>query len=301
MKTLLRILIFLVAMGPLFILQLPASRYIFPLFSFHAGTAQSRHFTIGNCSAHELGTRIVETGGLTALFTNILFPFYIWIIFSILRRNQPKLFTRLGTGVVLSLLGVISMLIIDMVGHSLIGNGVEQSYKTVTQCMFKIYKYNYTLEYNPLNMHWSVLIIPSLFLGIGPLLITTTTLEFISAQSPQSMKGLLVGVFFAIQGIFQLIGITAILPISLTQPWPLTLPSIISCCSVYLGFILLTGLLGFVLFIFAATKYKYRERDDILFCQRDVEEVYTRYLIQAPDILDDSDDLHENESDYTTS
>ena len=297
-KTLLRILIFLVAMGPLFILQLSASRYIFPLFSFHAGIAQSRHFTIGNCSAHKLGTRIVETGGLTALFTNILFPFYIWIIFLILRRNRPKIFTRLGTGVVLSLLGVISMLIIDMVGHSLIGNG---TYNTVTPCMFKIYKYNYTLEYNPLNMHWSVFITPSLFLGIGPLLITTTTLEFISAQSPQSMKGLLVGVFFAIQGIFQLIGITAILPVSLTQPWPLTLPSAFSCCSVYLGFILLMGLLGFVLFTFAVKKYKYRERDDILFRQRDVEEVYTRYLIQASDILEDSDDLHENEGDYTTS
>ena len=46
-KTLLRILIFLVVLGPLFILQLPASRYIFPLFSFHAtGIARSRHYTI---------------------------------------------------------------------------------------------------------------------------------------------------------------------------------------------------------------------------------------------------------------
>ena len=57
------------------------------------------------------------------------------------------------------------------------------------------------------------------------------------------------------------------------------------------------GLLGFALFTFAAKKYKYRERDDILFHQRDIEEVYTRYLIQVPDIIDDSD---ENESDYTT-
>ena len=176
------------------------------------------------------------------------------------------------------------MLIIDMVGHSQTGNGIEQSHNTGTQCMFQIYKYNYTVEYNPLNMHWSVLIAPSLFLGTGPLLITTTTLEFISAQSPHSMKGLLVGMFFAIQGVFQLIGITAILPVSLTQPWPLTLPSVISCCSVYLGFVLLIGLLGFILFIFAAKKYKYRERDDILFRQRDIEEVYSRYLVQVPNI-----------------
>ena len=224
----------------------------------------------------------VETGGLIAIFTNIIYPLYIWIIFFILRRNRPRIFTRLGTGVVLSLLGVISMLIIDMVGHSQTGNGIEQSHNTVTQCMFQIYKHNYTLEYNPLNMHWSVFIAPSFFLGTGPLLITTTTLEFISAQSSHSMKGLLVGVFFAIQGVFQLIGVSAILPVSLTQPWPLTLPSVISCCSVYLGFVLLVGLLGFVLFILAAKKYKYRERDDILFRQRDIEEVYSRYLVQVP-------------------
>jgi hypothetical protein len=54
-------------------------------------------------------------------------------------------------------------------------------------------------------MHWGVLIAPSLLLGHGPLIVIATTLEFISAQSPQSMKGLLVGVFFAIRGLFQLI------------------------------------------------------------------------------------------------
>ena len=297
-KTLLRILTLLLVMGPVFVLQLPASQYIFPLFSFHAGTAGSSHLSVRNCSVLTAMTRIVETGGLTALFTNIIFPVYIWIVFSLLRRNLPKIFTRLGIGIILSLLGVVSMLIIDGVGHSLIGNGTEQHNNTVAQCMFQIIKYNYTVEYNPLNMHWSVFITPSLFLGTGPLLTMTTTLEFISAQSPQSMKGLLVGVFFAIQGLVQLIGVVAIFPLSLTQPWSLALPSIISCCFVYLSFILLTGLFGFALFVFAAKKYKYRERDDIMFHQRDVEEVYTRYLIQAPDttVGNDSD---ENESGYT--
>ena len=298
-KTLSRILVFLMAIGPVFVLQLPASQYIFPLFSFHAGTAASSHFTVSNCSALKVVTRVVETGGLTALFTNILYPFYIWLVFSVLRRKIPKMFIRLGVGVVCSLLGVFSMLIIDGVGHSM--NTTNQHNGTNTQCMFHVLKYNYTLEYNPLNMHWSVLIPPSLFFGIGPVLTTTTTLEFIAAQSPQSMKGLLVGVFFAIQGFIKLIGIIAILPDSLTQPWPLTLPSTISCCFVYLFFILLMGLLGFALFVVTAKKYKYRKRDDIMFYQRDVEEVYTRYLIQAPDVsaADNSNDS-EDESSYRT-
>ena len=184
-KTLLRILTLLLVMGPVFVLQLPASQYIFPLFSFHAGTAGSSHLSVRNCSMLIAMTRIVETGGLTAVFTNIIFPVYIWIVFSLLRRNLPKIFTRLGIGIILSLLGVVSMLIIDGVGHSLIGNGTEQYNNTVAQCMFQIIKYNYTLEYNPLNMHWSVFITPNLFLGTGPLLTMTTILEFISAQSPQ--------------------------------------------------------------------------------------------------------------------
>ena len=49
------------------------------------------------------------------------------------------------------------------------------------------------------------------------------------------------------------------------------------------------GVIGFVLFVFAANKYKYRERDDVLLRQDDIEEVYTRYLVQAADITyDDS-------------
>ena len=298
-KTLLRILIFLLAMGPVFIPQLSASQYIFPLFSFHAGTKNSIHFVIRNCTFLKLMTRIVESGGLTTLFAIILFPLYTWIVFSVLRRKMLKIFTRLGIGIILSMLGVVIMLIIDMVGHSLDMKLYNKTVQLPSVCSKLSDTTTHLNTTHLIAMHWSVFTIPSMFLGIGPLLITTTTFEFISAQSPHSMKGLLVGVCFAIQGIFQLTGIATILPVSLTQPWPLTLPSVISCCSTYLGFILLTGLLGFVLFIFAATKYKYRERDDILFRQRDVEEVYTCYLIQPSDISEDSNE-NENEN-YDTS
>ena len=221
-----------------------------------------------------------------AFCMDIVFPVYIWITFVVLRRKLPKIFTRLGLGMVLSLLGVLSMFITDIVGHTSTQN--QQHAVTESQCMFKLKKHYFRLDYDPLNMHWSVLIPPSVFLGLGPLLITTATLEFISAQSPHSMKGLLVGVFFSVQGFFRLLGIIVILPLSLTQPWPKTLPSVVSCCFVYFLFILMTGLLGFLLFIIAAKKYKYRERDDISHYQRDIEDVYTRYLIQETDASEDT-------------
>ena len=37
--------------------------------------------------------------------------------------------------------------------------------------------------YHSLNMHWAVVVPPGLLLGIGPLLVTVTTLEFISLRA----------------------------------------------------------------------------------------------------------------------
>ena len=91
------------------------------------------------------------------------------------------------------------MLIIDVAEHSVMEmppNGTE------TPCMFQLAKDKFKLKYHALNMHWSVLIPPSILLGIGQLIVTTSTLEFISAQCPHSMKGILVGIIFAIQGFF---------------------------------------------------------------------------------------------------
>ena len=158
-----------------------------------------------------------------------------------------------------------------------------QNYKITisnhSQCVFQAtLSNNRSLSYPSLNMHWGVLIPPSLFLGIGPLMVIATTLEFISAQSPQSMKGLLVGVFFAIRGLFQFLNSIVIIPLSLKQPWAsremIEHPPVTNCGFVYLVLTSTTGLSGLILFILAAKRYKYRTRDEGMFCQHNVEEVY---------------------------
>ena len=99
---------------------------------------------------------------MTTLSLMVLFPIHIWITFSLLRNGIPKLFTRLGVGVVISLLGVTSLLIIDVVGHS------QKTTNTAihTRCMFQVCVLddgNATLSYSTLNMHWTVLIAPNLY------------------------------------------------------------------------------------------------------------------------------------------
>ena len=277
-KTLFRIIVILISLGPVFALQVPASRYIFPLFSYHT------HLFEGP-NTHWI--RLVDNRLLMTLAENILFSFYIWYIFSHIRKRIPKMLLRLMAGIIFSLLGVISMLITDAVGHSVVSKNTSTN--ATVQCMFHVTAFNYTKDHQPLNMHWYVLIPPSVFLGIGPPVIIATTIEFISAQSPHSMKSLLIGVFFAIQGFSRLMGYLLTLPFSASNYW--IDKSGISCGSVYLLIISIVGLVGLISFSVAAMRYKYRKRDDENFRQRDVEEVYTRYLSQRV----------EDQNDYTDS
>ena len=68
-------------------------------------------------------------------------------------------------------------------------------------------------------MHWAVLIVPNILLGIGPPIVLATIFEFISAQRPSSIKGFLIGVFFVIRSIFQLFSSLVLFPFSSDHVW----------------------------------------------------------------------------------
>ena len=115
-------------------------------------------------------------------------------------------------------------------------------------------------------------------------MVTATTLEFISAQSLQSMKDLLIGVFFVIRGLFQFLNSIIIISLSLNQLWAsremIEYPPVTNRGFVYLALTSVTGLIGLILFSLAAKRYKYRTRDEGMFRQHDVEEIYDRYIDQ---------------------
>ena len=287
-KVLRRIVIILLAMGPVFVLEIPGSEFVFPVFGLHTLHRNlTADFTPCNVNFEEFWQLAMASGVfMTITSIIVLFPFYMWIIFCHLRNRMPKVFTRMGVGIVLSLIGVASMLMVDIIGHSL----NRTSDGNQTQCMFQYYT-SYTHNhhafqtYSVLNMHWAVLIVPSLFLRIGPLLIIATTLEFISAQSPHSMKGVLIGIFFSIRGLFQLLNSITIIPLSLKRPWAvgemIEDPPVTNCGFVYLLLTFVVGLTGLIMFSLAAKRYTYRVRDEGEFRQYAIEEIYDRYITQT--------------------
>ena len=284
-KTFLRILLILFALGPVFVLEVTASYLIFPLFAMHSLHRYYNTYYKEYCTGKFVWELMIESGIAMTVYSinsHSLSCLHIWIIFCHLQRKLPNFFVRLRIGILLCLLGVVSLLITDVMGHVLNRN----SFSNHSLCVFQAtISQNGSFTYPSLYMHWGVLIPPILLLGIGPMLVIATTLEFISAQSPQSMKGLLVGVFFAIRGLFHFLNSIIIIPLSLKQPWAsremIEHPPVTNCGFVYLALTSVTGLIGLILFSLAAKKYKYRTRDEGIFRQHDVEEIYDRYIDQA--------------------
>ena len=163
-----------------------------------------------NTIEHTCEIFFVGSGTLISfLSTVILFSSYIFVILCVLRKKAIKFSSRIELGIIVCLLGVLSLFCVDLIGHSLKSNTANH-----TQCISQVYKNdNETLYYPSLNMHWS-----NVLLGIGPLIVITTTLEFISAQSTLSIYGLVIGVFFAISGLFQFLNSIIIVPLSLKHP-----------------------------------------------------------------------------------
>ena len=265
-KTFLRIITFLFAVGPVFVMDLPSSNVALLKYGTHIGSYQLKQY----CHWEWI---VVNSGLIKCIVSATFLPIYIISIW----RHIPKIFTRLGCGIILYFLGTMGMLAIDVAGH-------VHSKANTTQCIFSVHRINGSLTTAHLGMHWSVLVLPNILLGVGPSLVTVTIFEFISAQSPHSMKGLLLGVFFAITGVFQFLSSLALTPFSSQKIWARDEHSpVISCLSGYLFFTCVVALIGFALFSVVAKWYKYRERDDKPYDQRFVIDVYNRYLTQAHD------------------
>ena len=86
------------------------------------------------------------------------------------------------------------------------------------------------------------------------------------------MKGVLIGILFAVKGLFQLIGVLGILlPFSFWQTSP-------RAGLVYFLVNIVISVVGVVAFIVAAKRYQYRQRDDFCNIRKYIEEANNKYF-----------------------
>ena len=256
-KAFLGILQVLLTLGPMFTTDIAASNMLFK-FSAHLHDWHSHH------TSHHRFLNILkssfEIGGLTEIMIVILIPLYLCLLRPFICRYIPGMLKRIGLGIIIRLLSLLSIFLIDTIGH------IYDSTNNII-CFIDGYYYE-TLS---ISMWYAT--IPYTLNTISNLLFYIAAYEFICAQSPHAMKGLLIGTFFTVKGVFQLIGVMIILLPFTAWDFETSFPS---CGFVYYLVNIIVAVIGLVAYTLVARRYQYRQRDEPDNIYRYAEEYYDR-------------------------
>ena len=200
---------------------------------------------------------------LTPLMITFLIPIYLCLLRPFIQNYIPGMLKRIGLGMIFILLSILCTSVMDAYGHVVHAN--------VTGCflhddLFSDYD-GMTLD---INSYW--LVVQYSLNAVGYMLLYIAVYEFICSQSPHAMKGLVIGTFFAIKGIFQLLGTVIIITFALG--WKDILRSFPSCGFVYYLINAIIALIGIVAYTCVARQYQYRVRDEPDNIYRYAEEYY---------------------------
>ena len=255
-KVFLNILKILLSLGPLFAIERSAI-ILQPLFFIHL--------------SGELSPRIENSLSLNlipVLLSVVLLLFYVTILRPLIFDYVPSILKRIWFGMILLIIPSICFFVLDTVGH------LDTSHST--EC-FLTNKYGIFFmngsELEPLDINFMFLFVPNFFYSCGFMIFHVAIFEFICSQSPHSMKGLLIGVFYATRGIFQLLG--AMLFMFPFLGWRIS-SSFPSCGFIYYLININVALIGIVAYTWTARRYQNRQRDEPDNIYRYAEEYYDK-------------------------
>ena len=276
-KTFLRILVMLVAMGSTYVVHV-CVLYIFPLYGLYIGPSKSLYRQgHHNYTCKYPQWILLESGNLSYILTVVLLPAYVLVILPRMRAWKcfPKILFRLGIGMALTLVAAMSMTVTLMGAH--VHQHKTNSSSSEAPCLFNFSYFQPTPAMDNLNLPSWTLIFPNLLSAIAIPLTYITILEFISAQSPHTMKGLLLGVFYAVRGLFTITGCALVFPFA-NNLWLAREGRLFDCGLSYYTFNVVIGVVGLVVFCLTARWYQYRQREDRPYHHGYVEDCYQRYM-----------------------
>ena len=250
------ILCILLTLGPTFLVDVAVNGLIpdLAITSYYLSTGDIFSFT----------DYVNVSGFMTPMIIVIIIPLYLCLLQPFIHNYIPGMLKRIGLGMILFFISGACTLVMGLPGHGSANN----TYTYDSDCSESMSTYitlgpNYLLIQCSLN-------------AIGYMLLYIASYEFICAQSPHSMKGFLIGTFFAIKGVFQLVGVLVLyipIRISCSLPGNSKFPL---CGFVYYIINIVIALVGIIAFIYVARKYQYRKRDEPDNIYRYAEEYYAK-------------------------
>ena len=193
------------------------------------------------------------------LFPLLLIPLYQLLLYrcfhscSLLRCIGAGLFMCILGYILLSALGVVGVIVSDDI----------QRYSSCTALAD-----NATNPGDRIEWYWKLG--PAILYGIGNTIAAVLVYEIIIAQSPDKMKGLVIGIALSFRGFFILIG-TEFLQLSFTLCYDLSISLVL--------------VVLFVVFLVLSKRYTLCERNREINIQAIVEEHYERYMDQEEEYM----------------
>ena len=276
----------LAAFGSIFVLDI-ATNPIASLFYMHmsnrsvySSTGTEVRFTNSNILQRRNSREMEEilfldSNFLSCMFVVICIPLYLFLLRPFLHFYIPGPLKRMGIGYFISLMLVMLMFVLETVLHSR-----DRSLDCFLDSKNRWSRFQNSNSSEEISGHATpsylrYLIIMEYFLSALSRMLGYVALnEFICSQSPRSMTGLIIGMSFAVRGVFEIGSAVLLLPLTLRK-YEHQFPS---CGMIYYAVNLALGVVGLAVFVGVSRKYEYRKRDEINHVQYYVEDYYSKLL-----------------------
>ena len=253
-KVLFNMLKVLLSLSPAFFLDLSATSTVIHHHSLASHNASSIFITF-----------FLNNGVLSPLLSVFCIPLYLLTVKPLLSKHLPNMFKRMGISIALFEVLFTCYFIWDIFGNG----GVESKAYSYFACSENSSHSLLRRSIVPLH-HTTLFTLGNILSSFAHVILYIAIWEFICCQSPQCMKGLLFGLFYAMKAFCQFLAATV--TIFFLFSWKL---QFIDCQSGYHLLNLIIGLITFVIFTSVAYRYKYRKRDDICNVYKYAEDYYS--------------------------
>ena len=253
-KVLFNMLKVLLSLSPAFFLDLSATSTVINHHSLESHNASSIFITL-----------FLKNGVLSPLLAVFCIPLYLLTVKPLLSKHLLNMFKRIGISIALFEVLFTCYFIWDIFGNG----GVESKAYSYFACSENSSHSLLRRSIVPLH-HTTLFTLGNILSSSAHAILYIAIWEFICCQSPQCMKGLLFGLFYAMKAFCQFLAATV--TIFFLFSWKL---QFIDCQSGYHLLNLIIGLITFVIFTSVAYRYKYRKRDDICNVYKYAEDYYS--------------------------
>ena len=191
----------------------------------------------------------------------IVIPLYELIFYPLFGKHLStvSIAKKFLLGVLLSIASTVALLVLETVArHNYFDHYVNST--SETQCVF----YQETNNVWKLSLDYRWMGIPDLLFSLSITLLGIGATEFVVAQSPYSMRGLMVGSAYGMYSLFAALSIAVSVPFTRRlSPWTWG-TGVLSCSFWYTLLLLIIEIIVYIVLVVMEKFYKKRKREDVL-------------------------------------